>query len=115
MGRFGWSVITPLYTWVNAHPYVEKPNPYTIDVLSWWAASLRDSRPMTVFPRHAVPDILVYMDASTSTRIFRQMRFPWNHINPQVLPTNVLLRFPISNGAGIFCARRAAHIFTALR
>ena len=76
MGRFGRPVIKPLYVWVNAHPYVDKPDPFTLDVISWWAASLRASLPRTVPPRPSVPDILIYTDAAAPTRIVSAIATP---------------------------------------
>ena len=72
MGRFGRPAIKPLYVWVNARPYGDKldpPTSFTLDVLSWWVASLRAPLPRAVPPRSSVPDILIYTDAATSTRI----------------------------------------------
>ena len=111
MGRFGSSMTKPLYVWVNAHPYVEMLSAYLLDVLRWWAASLRASRPRTVFTRPSAPGFIIYTDAATSTRIISAIVISVDSFKSSGVSTNVLLRSPTPSG-GRFSAKRAVRTFT---
>ena len=68
-GRFGRTMLRPLYNKKNAHPYVSTLSEDDKDNLRWWVASIRACIPRVVEFRAPNPEFLVYSDAATSTRI----------------------------------------------
>ena len=68
-GRFGRAMLKPLYTKLRAHPYTEVISPCEAGVPEWWAASIRSSVPRAVELHPTTPDVIIYTDAATSTRI----------------------------------------------
>ena len=114
MGRSERSMSQPLYTWPNAQEYVGKLDPYTIDVPSWRAASLRASRPRAVFIRPSAPNILIRADATTSTRILAATAAPAKPYKSPGPTDQCFDGIPDIARGGVF-SKRTEHIFKALR
>ena len=68
-GRFGRTMLRPLYNKKNAHPFVSTLSEDDKENLRWRVASIRASIPRTVEFRATNPEFLVYTDAATSTQI----------------------------------------------
>ena len=68
-GRFGRTLLRFLQTKLHRHPYVKKLSEEEIDILKWRVASLGASIPRVVEPKSSRPEVLIYTDAATSTRI----------------------------------------------
>lgn len=64
-GRFGLTLIKPLYTQLYSNPYTEVITETEVRILEWWAASIRATIPRIVAAKSPRPEILIYTDAAT--------------------------------------------------
>ena len=68
-GRFGRTLLKPLIDKANARPFVEKFSERELDILSWWVESIRASTPRIIELKPQRPEVIIYTDAATSTRV----------------------------------------------
>ena len=68
-GRFGRTMLKPLYTKLHSTPYSSVLSDEESSVLRWWASSIRASQPRKVVIKNKYPDVVIYTDAATSTLV----------------------------------------------
>ena len=68
-GRFGRTLLRFLQTKLHRRPYEKILAEEEIDILKWRIASLGASIPRVVEPKSSRPEVIIYTDAATSTRI----------------------------------------------
>ena len=68
-GRFGRTLLNPLYSKLHSHPYDDHLSIEGIPPQRWRAASIRASAPLVVEIKSSRPEILIYTDAATAARI----------------------------------------------
>ena len=68
-GRFGRTLLKSLHSKLHQRPYIGHLSEEEIDILQWWVASLRASIPRVVEVTSTRPEVIIYTDAATSTRI----------------------------------------------
>ena len=106
-GRFGRSILRPLYNKLTSKSYSNKLEHHELQALRWWEAAIGQMQHHIAYPKPKFPDLAVYTDAASKTRIISALIFERDKFRP-TMTANWVIASPtgIEWGGGYFHQHR---------